>query len=73
MKRRGFKRPPKSKKCGKTRFRDEISAKIAMSKIAVKSTELKIPTRAYRCPLCSGWHLTSQELRESGSSNATES
>lgn len=64
MKRRSFKRPPKSKKCGKTRFRDEIAAKIAMSKIQVKSTEIKVPTRAYRCHLCSGWHLTSQELKE---------
>ncbi len=70
MTRRTFKRPPKSKKCGKTRFRDEIAAKIAMSKIEVKSTELKIPTRAYRCPLCSGWHLTSQELRERGTNGS---
>ncbi len=70
MKRRTFKRPPKSKKCGKSQFRDEISAKIAMAKIAVKSTELKIPTRAYRCPMCHYWHLTSQELKERDSSGS---
>lgn len=31
-----------------------------LAKIESHSTELKVPIRAYRCPICYKWHLTSQ-------------
>ena len=50
--------------CGKKRFRDEIAAKLALSSIGRKTHERREKTerRAYRCPKCRGWHLTSMEL-----------
>lgn len=53
------------RKTGKTRYRDEIAAKIALASAqhADGSRRAKIETRAYRCPDCKGWHLTSQKVR----------
>lgn len=42
---------------GKAAFRDELAAKMALAKIPDG------PNRAYRCPECHRWHLTSQPYR----------
>lgn len=56
--------------CGKTRYRDRIAALLALSKIARRDDTRRPKTeqRAYPCPRCHGWHLTSQPLHERHSS-----
>lgn len=50
--------------CGKRRFRDEIAAKLALSRVDQRGgPREKEPRRAYPCPACKGWHLTSQGKR----------
>lgn len=51
------------KRCRKRRYRDEIAAKLALATIQRKdkARRSKSERRAYRCPLCGGWHLTSRE------------
>lgn len=44
----------------KVRYRDELGAKIALANTQAKDHGEK---RVYRCPICRGWHLTSQEHR----------
>lgn len=55
-------------KCAKVRYRTEIDAKIALSRAettgARRSDEKRKEARAYRCPRCNGWHLTSQARRK---------
>ena len=47
--------------CAKRRYRDEIAAKLALARITAHGeAREKTPQRAYRCPACRGWHLTSQ-------------
>lgn len=49
--------------CAKRRFRDEISAKLALADIQRRGKDSQRPKderRAYRCPRCRGWHLTSR-------------
>jgi hypothetical protein len=48
--------------CAKIRYRDAIAAKLAMATAVRKggSRRPKLEQRAYRCPDCKGWHLTSQ-------------
>ena len=47
---------------GKVRFRDEKSAKMSMSNARrLNPDSAKQPVRAYLCPDCMGWHLTSKE------------
>lgn len=38
----------------KRRFDDELSARLALTNVKVKEPG----HRTYRCPHCSGWHLT---------------
>lgn len=47
----------KRKRCRKWRYRDMLSAKIALAKCKAKDHGEQ---RAYPCPNCKGWHLTSQ-------------
>lgn len=49
------------KRCttGKTRYRDELGAKLALVRTA-RGNGNRRETRAYRCPACHGWHLTSR-------------
>lgn len=49
-------------RCKKRRYRDELDAKIALSVIDMRSRRRKRAgeRRAYLCPLCGGWHLTSR-------------
>ena len=55
----------KKEKCafsGKTRFRDHIAAKLAMTRMDTMRTK-KRPVRAYYCRHCGGAHLTSRPDR----------
>ena len=50
--------------CGKTRYTDELAAKLALADIARPDRAREgDEKRAYKCPLCQGWHLTSQPRR----------
>ena len=51
---------------GKVKFPNQMEAQLAIANIA-KSAALhpkqkyrEVPTRAYACKFCKGWHLTSQ-------------
>lgn len=47
--------------CGKTRYRDREEAKDAIRTIKLSGeVRDKRPVRAYECPDCRGWHLTSK-------------
>jgi len=48
---------------GKKRYRDEIAAKLALATYRRKdrSSSPGLEARAYRCPECRGWHLTSKK------------
>lgn len=47
---------------GKLRYRDRVGALLALAKAqhADKAHRPKTEARAYRCPSCYGWHLTSR-------------
>lgn len=50
-----------AKRCqDKRRYRDELGAKVALASAQARDKGEK---RAYRCPFCRGWHLTSQERK----------
>lgn len=44
---------------GKLRYRDQIGAKFALARIDDADPKRR-EKRAYRCPSCRGWHLTSK-------------
>lgn len=46
---------------GKRRYRDRIGAQLALAVIRRRGNNRRRETRAYRCPICGGWHLTSQK------------
>ncbi|MCU1356398.1 MAG: hypothetical protein JWM89_1816 [Acidimicrobiales bacterium] len=50
-----------TKRCpsGKTRFRDHEAATRALRRTE-SSNRMVRPARAYECPRCKGWHLTSK-------------
>jgi hypothetical protein len=50
-------------KTGKQRFPDRVAALVSMADIRQRSHRDVVPTRAYRCPFCKGWHLTSRPAR----------
>lgn len=54
-------------RCPKVRYRDELAAKIALASTSAaadrRNDEKRRERRAYRCPRCKGWHLTSQPPR----------
>lgn len=45
---------------GKRRFRDDVEAKRVLRSMRTHSTRTRIPVRAYECPICRGFHLTSK-------------
>lgn len=47
--------------CSKVRYRDRIAALLALAKLEHDDKPGHDERRAYRCPKCRGWHLTSQE------------
>lgn len=46
----------------KKRFNSDAAAQAALKKINPLRALAK-PSRVYRCPVCGGWHLTSQRQR----------
>ncbi|MFF2383686.1 hypothetical protein [Streptomyces sp. NPDC058108] len=48
---------------GKRRYRDRIGAQFALAEAVNRDTERRREKRAYRCPACRGWHLTSKPKR----------
>lgn len=46
---------------GKRRFRDRFSALQALARAQHDPNPKRVEERAYRCPQCAGWHLTSKE------------
>lgn len=57
---------PRSKRCSKRRYATEIEAKLEIARFQHMDDPRrgKIPCRAYKCPNCGGWHLTSAPQRE---------
>jgi hypothetical protein len=55
-------RPDHAARCrgrrGKVRYRNHEDATRALSTLR-RTGSSNIPQRAYRCPACQGWHLTS--------------
>jgi len=51
--------------CTKIRYRDQIAAKLALASAQHQdgSRREKVERRAYHCPRCHGWHLTSQRRK----------
>ena len=49
----------------KHRYRDKKQAIAAIRGFEKHSTRDIKPTRAYKCPVCNGYHITSVELRSS--------
>lgn len=47
--------------CAKRRYRDLVSAKLALANIVQRDNPKRFKTeqRAYKCSECKGWHLTS--------------
>ncbi|WP_433700809.1 hypothetical protein [Nocardiopsis sp. CA-288880] len=76
-------RDPKARRCGKRWFKDRISAELAIANIRRygRAQSERMPRRAYECPACKGWHLTSKtghsrfartdETRSGGSASST--
>ncbi len=61
-------RPQKQRRrrtCGKRYFRDRLSAELTLASIwrGGEDRGTSTPRRAYDCPTCSGWHLTSKAPR----------
>jgi hypothetical protein len=46
----------------KKRFSSDPAAQAALKKIN-PARKLKKPYRVYKCPVCSGWHLSSQSKK----------
>jgi hypothetical protein len=49
-------------RCPKLRDRDEIAAKLALAKVQWQDKDGHAERRAYRCPDCRQWHLTSRRV-----------
>ena len=49
---------------GKHRYRDRVGALVALADSLSKPSGNRNEVRAYHCPQCSGWHLTSKALYE---------
>jgi hypothetical protein len=45
---------------GKLRYGDRVGALLALAQSASSSKAKRNEVRAYRCPRCDGWHLTSK-------------
>lgn len=49
--------------CPKARYPTRVVALLALSKIQGKKDSRREETRAYKCPDCGGWHLSSKAKR----------
>jgi hypothetical protein len=50
-------------KCAKVRYRNNLDARIALAKLRAQDKSGHTERRAYRCPECKAWHLTSKGKR----------
>lgn len=57
----GWRLPNGQVVCRKRRYRTEEDARLWLVEITRNPMTKKIPTRAYLCSFCNGWHLTSQD------------
>ncbi|HEV2680935.1 MAG TPA: hypothetical protein VGV14_10585 [Rhodanobacter sp.] len=57
----GYRMPDGSMVCRKRRFPHMVAATAELRSIAAVSKHSHIPVRAYACPDCKGFHLTSSE------------
>lgn len=56
--------PPRAvMKCRKVRYRDRIGALLALAAAERSESIRRREVRAYPCPKCKGWHLTSKGKR----------
>jgi len=46
--------------CGKVRYPDRVAALLALAKAGRRRSGRREEARAYPCPKCKGWHLTSK-------------
>lgn len=46
--------------CGKVKYANKADANTVIKTLKRKSRRSKIPSRAYFCTDCGGWHLTSK-------------
>ena len=56
----GWRLPGGKVVCRKRRYREEEHAAAALAEIQAHPLTERVPTRFYHCPLCRGFHLTSQ-------------
>lgn len=49
---------------GKRRYRDRIAALLALADTTRSDSERRNEVRAYHCPDCQGWHLSSKAAYE---------
>lgn len=56
----GYRLPDGSVACDKQRFRTLEAAQTELARIAVHSAHAYVPVRAYLCPWCGGYHVTSR-------------
>jgi hypothetical protein len=58
-------RDPARCRTGKVRYRDRVAALVALAQVRRTDSpnRPKQEVRAYRCPLCRGWHLTARRGR----------
>ncbi|MGH6657681.1 MAG: hypothetical protein ACRDVE_21040 [Actinocrinis sp.] len=54
-------RPLRPIRCGKTAYPDRAAAQYALIVLALSGEPRdRMPVRAYECPACGDWHLTSR-------------
>lgn len=58
---RGWRLPTGEVICIKRRYQTEGHASLVLDNIGMTSGTHRKPVRAYPCPYCTGWHLTSRE------------
>jgi hypothetical protein len=51
----------------KVRYPMQVDAQLALFKLSRQDKPEHLENRAYQCPHCKGWHLTSQPLKEESS------
>jgi hypothetical protein len=51
--------------CKKIAYKNEISAMLALAQCRNSRKRRRMEVRAYFCPICKKWHLTSKKIMES--------
>lgn len=60
----GWRLPNGQVVCKKRRYRTQDEAALELLLVQANPLTSKVPQRCYPCPLCKGWHLTSQPKAE---------